>query len=86
MPEALFQEWTAFYLEEPFGNSWRQTGRLCMLLQNVNAGKGRRMKEEEFMPQRPPTQLDGEAFARMLMMQHGARPVEKTKNGDRRLD
>lgn len=54
MPERLFQEWQAYYEIEPFGNTWRQAARLCMVMQNMTRGKsGKALKEDDFMPTRP---------------------------------
>lgn len=40
----------AYYELEPWGNTWRQTARQCALHQNIHAGKGKRMSEDDFMP------------------------------------
>lgn len=53
MPERLFQEWHAFYELSPFGDDWRQTARICMVIQNMMRQKGKACKEEDFLPFKP---------------------------------
>jgi hypothetical protein len=50
IPAKTFLEWMAFWKLEPFGDQWRQNARICTVLQHINAGKGRKLNEEEFMP------------------------------------
>lgn len=59
----------AYYELEPFGNSWRQTSRLCAVQQNIDCGKGRAMKEDEFMPTgKKPDQKTPADLAKFLQM------------------
>lgn len=54
MPEGLFQEWQAFWQIEPFGGEWRQTSRICMVLQNLMRDpKKKAATEDDFMPTKP---------------------------------
>lgn len=54
MPERLFQEWQAFWQIEPFGGEWRQTSRICMVLQNLMRDpKKKAATEDDFMPTKP---------------------------------
>lgn len=65
----------AYYELEPFGNSWRQTARLCALQQNMNCGKGRAMKEDEFMPVQKEKQQTTTDLAKFLRaMANKAKP------------
>ncbi len=50
IPAKTFVEWMAFWELEPFGDQWRQVARVCTVLQHLNAGKGRKMDEDEFIP------------------------------------
>ena len=49
-----FDEWRAFDRIQPFGDEWRQVGKVCQILAAVN---GATMEEESFMPiaKRPKT-------------------------------
>lgn len=50
MPMELFWEWMAFYRMSPWGDSWRQTGRLATI---VGAAAGAKLPpdfEDKFMP------------------------------------
>lgn len=44
-------EWIAFYQLEPFGDEWRQTGRICANIVNPYLQKGAKAAtDEDFMP------------------------------------
>jgi hypothetical protein len=48
-------EWRAFYVVEPFGQTWQQAGTVAAMVGNAAGGKkgGGAFKPVDFMPSRP---------------------------------
>ncbi len=64
-----FRKWMGFYLLEPFGDEWRQTGKLCASVSNSFGGKegGGKFKESDFMPTEMAREQSSEEMEAILM-------------------
>ena len=50
MPMSLFWEWLAFYRISPWGDEWRQSGRLAAVVAGASGCKIDHTFEDRFMP------------------------------------
>lgn len=64
-------EWRAFYVVEPFGEEWRQTGEVAAMIGNAAGGKrnGGSFSFRDFLPVKPLLKhMARQSSAQMLAM------------------
>lgn len=74
------KRWIAFYRVEPFGNDWRRTARLSVIVAAVHGAKLSSDAEEMFLPTfdpARPTQTDDEMLAELRKIPGFAEQMDK---------